>query len=259
MKTTLEELEAKLDALVEEFHKARIKKTGTLKLDDVIKKKNPYLFKAKGLNSVAEIVKSLLDATISSSEETLFGETMEKLAIFICQKEKGGMKSGIEGIDLEFSEDDGNTRYLISVKSGPNWGNSNQINRMKDEFSKAKKTLRTNNNDPRFNIICVNGCCYGKDNNPDKGDYFKYCGQEFWKLISGNPDFYKDILEPFEKNAKDQNAQFEEEYQKMINKFSGEFCNKYCKEDGSIDWDKILEINSAKTVKKPADDPSDIS
>lgn len=259
MKTTPEELEAKLDELVEEFHKARIKKTGTLKLSDVIKKKNPYLFKAKGLNSVAEIVKSLLDATISSSEETMFGETMEKLAIFICQKEKGGWKSGCEGIDLEFSENDGNTRYLISIKSGPNWGNSNQINRMKDEFTKARRTLRTNNQDPRFNIICVNGCCYGKDSNPDKGDYFKYCGQEFWELISGNPNFYKDILEPFEKNAKEQNAQFEEEYQKVINKFSGEFCNKYCKEDGSIDWDKILEENSAKTVKAPKNDGSVVS
>ncbi|MHB8174419.1 MAG: PmeII family type II restriction endonuclease, partial [Nitrospirota bacterium] len=21
----------------------------------------------------------------------------------------------------------------------------------------------------------MNGCCYGRDNKPDKGDYFKYC------------------------------------------------------------------------------------
>jgi len=33
------------------------------------------------------------------------------------------------------------------------------------------------------NIVAVNGCCYGRDNRPDKGDYLKYCGQRFWEFI----------------------------------------------------------------------------
>ena len=28
--------------------------------------------------------------------------------------------------------------------------------------------------------------------------------------------------------------------------FTREFSEKYCKDDGSIDWEKILEVNSAK-------------
>lgn len=244
MNTTKQELVEKLDELIEGFHKARLAKTQELKLDDVLKRKNPYLFKVKGLSSVEAFMRSLLDATIASSEETLFGETMEHLAIYICEKERGGWKSSCEGIDCEFPADNGRTRYLISIKSGPNWGNSGQIKRMRDEFKKACITLRTTNS--QLHIICVNGCCYGKDRHPDKGDYFKYCGQAFWELVSGEPDFYKDILEPFEKNAKQKNDEFEEEYQNVVNKFTGEFTQKYCHPNGSINWEKILEFNSAK-------------
>ena len=46
---------------------------------------------------------------------------------------------------------------------------------MVSDFKSATKTLRTSNS--KLNIVAVNGCCYGRDNNPDKGDYFKYCGQ----------------------------------------------------------------------------------
>ena len=36
------------------------------------------------------------------------------------------------------------------------------------------------------------------------------------------------------------------EYGKMINKITKEFMANYCLEDGSIDWMKIVEINSGK-------------
>jgi hypothetical protein len=49
----------------------------------------------------------------------------------------GGYKSSATGIDLELERD--GKHYLISIKSGPNWGNSHSINAMKREFAKAKK------------------------------------------------------------------------------------------------------------------------
>ncbi|HPK53898.1 MAG TPA: PmeII family type II restriction endonuclease, partial [Smithellaceae bacterium] len=36
--------------------------------------------------------------------------------------------------------------------------------------------------------------CYGKDSNPDKGDYLKLCGQIFWEFISGDENLYTDII-----------------------------------------------------------------
>ncbi len=168
------------------FHQKRIQSLDKLKLVDVLRRKNPYLFKAKHLLTANDIVKSLVDAHISSNEETIFGDWLEGLAIFINEKVYGGWKSGIKGIDLEF--DNAGVRYIVTIKSGPNWGNSSQIEKLVADFKTAKRTLRTSNS--QLNIVAVNGCCYGKDNEPDKGDYFKYCGQRFWEFISGDKDLY---------------------------------------------------------------------
>jgi hypothetical protein len=141
---------------IAQFHKQRIDKIKTLKLKAVLKKKNPYLFKAKYLQTSEEIVKQLIEAYISSSEETMFGDWMEGLAIFINQKVYNGRKSSSKGIDLEFDND--GIRYIVSIKSGPNWGNSSQIKKLKDDFTSAQKTLLTSNS--RLNVRCINGCCY---------------------------------------------------------------------------------------------------
>jgi hypothetical protein len=92
----------------------------------------------------------------------------------------------------------------------------------------------------------VNGCCYGKDRRPDKGEYFKYCGQVFWEFISGNEDLYTDIIEPLGHKAKKKNEQFLDEYAKVINKFTLEFSKEYCAEDGRILWEKLVKFNSGK-------------
>jgi len=166
---------------------------------------------------------------------------LEGLAIFICSKVYGGKKSAAEGIDLEFEKD--NTKYIVSVKSGPNWGNSSQVQRLKDNFRKAKQILRQNISQ---NIVAVNGCCYGRDNKEDKGDYFKYCGQKFWELISGNSELYIDIIKPIGYKAREENENFKKEYAKIINKFTLEFCQDYCI-NGEINWEKIVKLNSSAT------------
>jgi hypothetical protein len=222
------------------FHKKRIESLNDLKLSKVLKRKNPYLFKAKYVLTAEQIIKGLVDAHISSNEETIFGDWLEGLAIFINGKVFDGRKSGITGLDLEFDKD--NTRYIVTIKSGPNWGNSGQIAKMIADFKTAKKTLRTSNS--KLNIVAVNGCCYGKDNKSDKGDYFKYCGQRFWDFISGNPDLYIDIIEPLGHKAKEKNDDFIKSYSQMINKFTKEFANDFCKDDGSIDWEKLVRLNS---------------
>jgi len=71
---------------------------------------------------------------------------------------------------------------------------------MEDGFKKAKRIIGTNA--LKINIVAVNGCCYGRDNQPDKGDYLKLCGQRFWEFISGNSDFYIQIVQPLGYQAK---------------------------------------------------------
>jgi len=224
------------------FHQKRIDSLNKLQLKTVLLKKNPYLFKAKHLLTAEQIIKSLTDAFISSNEETFFGDWLEGLAIYINQKVYNGWKSGITGVDLEFNKD--NIRYIVTIKSGPNWGNSSQIAKMREDFKTAKRALRTSNSG--LNIIAVNGCCYGKNSNPDKGDYYKYCGQEFWQFISGIEKLYKDIINPLGHKAKERNDAFMTSYAKMINRFTKEFANDFCSDYGEINWYKLVEFNSGK-------------
>lgn len=169
---------------------------------------------------------------------------MEGLAIFVNSKVYKGRKSGINGIDLEF--DKNNIRYIITIKSGPNWGNSSQITAMKSNFIKATRILRTSNSN--LNVIAINGCCYGRDNKPDKGDYFKYCGQRFWQFISNDSELYLNIIKPLGNKAKERNEEFIENYSMMINKFTSEFITLFCKKKGAIDWEKLVKYNSAIEV-----------
>ena len=104
------------------FHEKRILSLNNLRLPKILRRKNPYLYRAKNVLTADEIVRSIVDAHLSSSEEGIFGDWLEGLAIFINQKVYNGWKSGIPGIDLEF--DFNNRRYIVTIKSGPNWGNS---------------------------------------------------------------------------------------------------------------------------------------
>ena len=83
------------------FHQKRLDKIKELKLNEVLKKKNPYLFKAKNILTAQDLIKSILDAYLSSQEETLFGEFIEGLAIFVCNEVYGAKKSLLVGIDME--------------------------------------------------------------------------------------------------------------------------------------------------------------
>lgn len=224
------------------FHEKRIHTIESLNLSKILKKKNPYLFKAKNVLTAEQIIRGILDAYISSGEETIFGDWLEGLAIFINHKVYGGYKSGITGIDLEF--DKNSVRYIINIKSGPNWGNAAQINKMRSDFKSAQKTLRTSNS--KLTIVSINGCCYGKDKNPDKGDYFKYCGQLFWEFISGNQYLYTEIIEPLGYLAKEKNDAFINSYSQIINKITRDFSINFCKENGEIDWIALVKFNSAK-------------
>ena len=117
------ELSVFIEKSINEYHKKILGKLLELKLKNVLKRKNPYLFKVKGLDNPADLVKSILDAHLSSQEEAIFGTVLEELSIHVCSKVYGGVKSAAEGVDLEFEKE--GIKYIVSIKSGPHWGNSN--------------------------------------------------------------------------------------------------------------------------------------
>ena len=123
---------------------------------------------------------------------------------------------------------------------------------MKDNFTQAQRILRQNNK--RIHIQAVNGCCYGRDNKPDKGTYYKYCGQKFWTFISGDENLYQEIIKPLGYRARQKNEKFTRSYVQVVNQFTFSFMERFC-EDGVIQWDEVILLNSAerspaKTIKR---------
>ena len=224
------------------FHEKRLEALNNLRLNKLLRRKNPYLFRSKNINTATELITSLLDAYLSSQEETLFGDFLEGLALYVAETARGGWKSTATGIDIEFEIE--NTRYIVSVKSGPNWANSSQIVTMKENFRNAARRVRQGN--PSKNVMAVNGCCYGRTRELDKGGYFKYCGQEFWLLISGDPDLYSRIIDPLGHEAKQRNEDFSTNYKAIVDGLSSEFSERFCDQEGAIDWEKLVSFGSAK-------------
>ncbi|HVG29285.1 MAG TPA: PmeII family type II restriction endonuclease [Pyrinomonadaceae bacterium] len=179
------------------FYEDRLRSLKSLRLADVLKRKNPYLFKAKNIELAQDLIKGIVDAFLSSQEEGKFGNLLEGFAIFVSNKLYGGFKSNLASLDLEFERE--NKYYIVGIKSGTNWGNADQINAMKNNFKAARERLRARGITKE--IVAVNGCIYGKDRNPLKNKnklkgkgagyadeeadkvYYKYAGQDFWKFI----------------------------------------------------------------------------
>ena len=229
-----------IESKINEYHENILIKLGKLKLKAVLKKKNPYLFKNKGITSSAELIKHILSASLSSSEESLFGSVLEQIAIFICGKKYGGTKSATTGIDLEFTAE--GTKYLVAIKSGKNWSNAASKAKLLDNFRTAKKTIGTNTNKQR--VVAVIGVCYGTDNIAEKGDYLHLCGQRFWQFISGEDELFKKIIVPLNQTQQ-QKDKFDIEYTKLEQTFITQFQNDYCNDLDEIEWDKLLDFNAS--------------
>ncbi|MDE2635458.1 MAG: PmeII family type II restriction endonuclease, partial [Chloroflexota bacterium] len=71
-----------VEANIGAFHDKRMETVKEMPLRNVLKRKNPYLFKAKAQDAT-QLIRSILDAFLSSQEETLFGEFLEGVAVFV--------------------------------------------------------------------------------------------------------------------------------------------------------------------------------
>lgn len=221
------------------FHEQKLKSLQGLSLDDILKKKNPYLFRAKNLIVAGDLIHEMVVAHLSSSEEKLFGDFLESLALFIAKSTCGAKKSASSGIDFEF--DNNRIRYLVSVKSGPNWGNQPQHTQQKTDFAKAIKVVKQSKAEKH--VEAVLGICYGKTKSSFLHGYQKVVGQSFWFLISENKDLYTDIIDPLGFKAKEHNDNFLEKKAALVNLLTKDFLERYCI-NGQIDWKKIVQFNS---------------
>jgi len=248
--------------VVTPFYDKRLAELKKMSLGGVLKSKNPYMLKAKGLATPHDLVRAVVDAFLSSQEETMFGNLLENFAVYVSSRLDGGFKpQGRPSIDLEFER--AGRYHIVSIKSGTNWGNSDQINGMKNNFKAAKAALRESG--VAKEIVAVNGCIYGREPRPLKDKkrvrvagklvvldeeadkvYYKYAGQAFWHFISGDDSLYQEIIRPIDKEARLRNETFTKTYTGKINEMALEFGQHFLDAEGQIDWIKLIDYVSQR-------------
>lgn len=220
-----------------EFYMSLTKTLDDINLDKILKRKNPYLYRAKGINNATQVVDGILSAYVSSSEETVFGNTFfEPIAIVVS----GGQKAVTEGVDITVDKD--NTIYSIAVKSGTSVFNADSRKRQEQNFQSAQKRAQQ----AHKAFMPVVGYGYGKKRvRPENEKFYKeLAGKDFWEWLTGDPTFYTKIITYMGTKPDEFAARFEDSYNKAENRMIRDFTTKYCKDDGSIDWDKLIKFNS---------------
>ena len=175
---------------------------------------------------------------MSSSDETIFGDAFFEPIAKICSE---GVVAPSEGIDIVIETE--SIYKAISVKSGPNIFNASQAKRMDDEFLSLHR--RIYKLQKKFDPVLGHG--YGKKVSlPTKGRHYRIVsGQAFWEELTGDTDFYLKLIELMCNYPRNHRIEFEREWAKAVNRFERDILNDFSSLDGSINWKKLTQFNSA--------------
>ena len=223
---------------LDNFYDRLITKVDGLNVKAVMKRKNPYLFRAKAMNGAAQIIEAILAAFVSSSEETIFGNVFfEPIATAAAQ----GQKALAEGVDIMVERDD--AIYAIAVKSGTSVFNADSRKKQEQNFMAANKLAQQ----AKKRFIPIVGYGYGNKKSSNRGlpkFYMELAGKNFWTELTGDEEFYIKLIRLMDKLPEKYVEDFDLSYQKAANRLIKEFTQEFCSDDGSIDWEKLVEFNS---------------
>ena len=155
----------------------------------------------------------------------------------------GGNKALAEGIDIMIQNNETNTISAIAVKSGPSVFNADSKKRQEQNFTAASKLAQQ----AKARYEAYIGYCYGKKKESGRGKpkmYQELAGKRFWAELTGGEDFYIKIIGYMGTMPEKYVADYKESYNRAANRLVREFSNSFCREDGSIDWEKLVEFNS---------------
>ena len=161
-----------------------------------------------GRSDAKSIAKALVYPRIlGTSITTSFGQNIQKF----CSSVLSGFGSTASGIDIEFVDNvDGRKKYC-QVKAGPQTINKDDITTIKSHFRSIRNLARTNNLDVRLDDLII-GVLYGSVDELSANylavqkDYPVYVGEMFWHRLTGDKDFYFDLIEAFGSVAKKADA-----------------------------------------------------
>lgn len=183
----------------------------TIKLKDIkYFTVNPFLNRylanfAFGDDSPRNIAKALIYPRIlGTSICTTFGNQLQ----FFCNEILSSYASMVSGIDIEFNDSMDGRRKYCQIKAGPNTINHDDVTTIKNHFVAVKNLARTNRNmDINPSIDCIVGVFYGEQSELSASyksiskDYPVICGKEFWHRLTGDENFYFELITAFSEIA----------------------------------------------------------
>lgn len=163
---------------------------------------NPFLFKylanfLTGNDDAESIARALvLPRILGSSINTSFGMKIQSLISTLFQ----GLGSTTQGIDIEFIDEvDGRKKYC-QLKAGPNTINHDDVKTIIDHFNGVRYLARTNKLKIELDDMIV-GVVYGET--AELSSHYKrigeqypvHIGQDFWHRLTGEKDFYFELID----------------------------------------------------------------
>lgn len=177
----------------------------TIKLKNVAEHQiNPFLLPylanfLEGEATPISIAKALIyPRALGTSITTSFGTNIQSFASSVLSS----YGSLIPGIDIEFIDQvDGEKRYC-QLKAGPNTINKDDVKTIADHFKDAINLAKTNKMKVSFENFAV-GVIYGETK--DLSSHYQritkqyhhpvLIGEEFWYRLTGDENFYLDLIE----------------------------------------------------------------
>lgn len=197
------------------------------------------------MSSAPEMIRELLAAHMSSSDEAIFGdEFFEPVCKAVSQKTI--QVAGSRGADFVVETDD--SYEVISLKSGPNAFNSSQVEKQNEHFEAIERSVRATLRGLRKQFVPIMGCGYGKvDTGPTPSKrYFKLAGQAFWERLTGDAEFYLKLVRLMRDDPDRHKPVFKDAWDRAEARFLKMFSEHFITTDGTILWEKLVAFNSGK-------------
>lgn len=151
-----------------------------------------------GNSSPESIAKALIyPRVLGTSITTSFGTNIQKFTSVVLSS----FGSTTPGIDIEFIDSIDNTKKYCQLKAGPNTINKDDVESIAGHFKAVLNLSRTNNVRIAFSDLIV-GVIYGSPEDlsghykriTSQYNYPVFIGQDFWTRLTGDTDFYYDLI-----------------------------------------------------------------
>ncbi|TGL23130.1 restriction endonuclease [Leptospira levettii] len=175
-----------------------------------------------GNSNPESIAKALIyPRALGTSITTSFGTNIQKFTSDVLS----AFKSTTSGIDIEFEDSiDGIKRYC-QLKAGPNTINKDDVETIAGHFRGIIQLAKTNGlklSYENFSVCLI----YGNQNEisghykriTDQYHYPVIIGKDFWHRLTGEAEFYFDLIKTFAEVASE--SDFKKELEKVIRELS---------------------------------------